>query len=859
VSVQVRKWPRKLLSDEERTIQATIARIGASPGAVIPTATMAPFVYVPLAAAASLQYYLDSMTSGGTLILDEGTYYLSAGLSINHANITLMGMGMYATQIKYTKDANTDIITITKGSTRILDLFIAGSDNYENGGGAIGTGRGIVIAPATTCPDVLIRNVQVANTGSWCIYSRELGEMTDLGTGVSPNKDYGYPLVATGGGGTVCLTLENVITAFPNSGGCLFLGYGCAAPRISALRTNSYSFGTYTRIDSAGGVAENIGAVHLFGTTDAVFDNKCVFQSPSAQGAHDVAHSDVDATMISFLNSTAHLDAPYFEVLSDRCADGPGRTHWLVTGVMTGPVTVDKPYVRSNVNDGAGHGYPLRIMHTPLDNTNSAVSSIWLDGQFNQYREFYDVITAVPPYEAGDPSVRDYDDFSFNGVSDGDKAHPIHVTNCLVSNLTTGKAREVTTTGASILSRRDATFTNRALHLGKFDDVDLAGLSGGLGPGGVNDLRASWNAAHNGSIRGGVIGYAGGGGGMAVYTIKNGTTTLQSNTANQFTNVAVGNAVSGVGIPANTYVVTHTDNSHVVLNNAATDSLTSTLQFTSNGAPHREGLWMSSARDNDFRQLPFIRVHASAPSGLRAGDLWMKLSGSPVSSLYPTATFYWYDGAQWQQAPSGLVAGDMNYWTAAGLSAQLAIGAASQVLKVSGGAPAWSDPDFLDSLFRVSDSGDPTKKLALEVSGITTGTTRTATAPNVPGLLGLIGNGANPPATGAIGKVDLTGQTGDIASTKLTDTTPAGQYLIHCVLEDTAADVTAGVATVTFSWTDDAGATTQTVTQTLAAAGRSALSFPLYLASGNITYAVTHTGIFGASQYALRVRAAFLG
>lgn len=39
--------------------------------------------------------------------------------------------------------------------------------------------------------------------------------------------------------------------------------------------------------------------------------------------------------------------------------------------------------------------------------------------------------------------------------------------------------------------------------------------------------------------------------------------------------------------------------------------------------------------------------------------------------------------------------------------------------------------DILDSIFRVSDDGDPTKKFALQVSGVTTATTRTWTVPDV--------------------------------------------------------------------------------------------------------------------------------
>lgn len=109
-------------------------------------------------------------------------------------------------------------------------------------------------------------------------------------------------------------------------------------------------------------------------------------------------------------------------------------------------------------------------------------------------------------------------------------------------------------------------------------------------------------------------------------------------------------------------------------------------------------------------------------------------------------------------------------------------------------------------------------------------------------------------------RVNLTAQAADIAATNILGTAVTGMYMIHAVLEDTTADATAGILTVTFGWTDDVGATTDaTLTQALTGTGRSRLAFPLYLASGNITYATTHTGIYGAAQYALRIRAEFLG
>jgi hypothetical protein len=128
------------------------------------------------------------------------------------------------------------------------------------------------------------------------------------------------------------------------------------------------------------------------------------------------------------------------------------------------------------------------------------------------------------------------------------------------------------------------------------------------------------------------------------------------------------------------------------------------------------------------------------------------------------------------------------------------------------------------------------------------------------GRILVAGSTASPAASGLICKVNATNQSADIASTKLTNATVAGMYHVWAVLEDTTADVTAGIVTLSIAYTDDAGATTNTATtQTLGATGRATLSLPLYLASGDITYSTSHTGIFGSAKYALRIRAALLG
>lgn len=78
--------------------------------------------------------------------------------------------------------------------------------------------------------------------------------------------------------------------------------------------------------------------------------------------------------------------------------------------------------------------------------------------------------------------------------------------------------------------------------------------------------------------------------------------------------------------------------------------------------------------------------------------------------------------------------GDVFYRDSGGNIVRLAIGSSSDVLTVSGGLPSWAAPsggnEYVDNVFRIKDNGDSTKKLAFEVSTITTATTRTLTVPD---------------------------------------------------------------------------------------------------------------------------------
>lgn len=78
--------------------------------------------------------------------------------------------------------------------------------------------------------------------------------------------------------------------------------------------------------------------------------------------------------------------------------------------------------------------------------------------------------------------------------------------------------------------------------------------------------------------------------------------------------------------------------------------------------------------------------------------------------------------------------GDLFYRDSSANMVRLAIGSSGDVLTVASGLPSWAAPsggnEYVDNVFRIKDDSDATKKLAFEVSAITTATTRTLTVPD---------------------------------------------------------------------------------------------------------------------------------
>lgn len=106
-----------------------------------------------------------------------------------------------------------------------------------------------------------------------------------------------------------------------------------------------------------------------------------------------------------------------------------------------------------------------------------------------------------------------------------------------------------------------------------------------------------------------------------------------------------------------------------------------------------------------------------------------------------------------------------------------------------------------------------------------------------------------------IAAISLTGQTADITDTNFTNANVAGLYRVSYELLDTTADLTAGAVTLNIKYTDNAAARTVSSTPVVLTATTAFAQGVIFvrLNSGNITYGVTHTGIYGTSQYAVYI------
>lgn len=106
----------------------------------------------------------------------------------------------------------------------------------------------------------------------------------------------------------------------------------------------------------------------------------------------------------------------------------------------------------------------------------------------------------------------------------------------------------------------------------------------------------------------------------------------------------------------------------------------------------------------------------------------------------------------------------------------------------------------------------------------------------------------------------LVSQVADISTTNFSNVSANGMYRVNWYLVPSAINALAGAVILTFGWTDSAAAQTHAETPVvLTATGESQGVETIFRASGNISFAISHTGIFSTAAYDLYLRLEYLG
>jgi hypothetical protein len=227
------------------------------------------------------------------------------------------------------------------------------------------------------------------------------------------------------------LLLEDVGTAFPLSGGCLYVGSAAAAPTIVRLLTNGFGTETYQQLSdpnpvfSAAPYLSDMGGVHFFNCARVLLDN-CIFQTPWTTS---------DGVMLSFnrvYDST--VQNPYFEVLGGPLTK---RLHPFITLCDTRNIVFNDGYFQSAVDSSA------MIVRTN-ENPNSSVGVTFRDCQAHvgaTKASVYQATDAIPSgYHIGDLKA-DRRDIDFRSGADARIGQPVVIDNCYVASLISGNTR----------------------------------------------------------------------------------------------------------------------------------------------------------------------------------------------------------------------------------------------------------------------------------------------------------------------------------------------------------------------------------------------------------------------------------
>lgn len=194
--------------------------------------------------------------------------------------------------------------------------------------------------------------------------------------------------------------------------------------------------------------------------------------------------------------------------------------------------------------------------------------------------------------------------------------------------------------------------------------------------------------------------------------------------------------------------------------------------------------------------------------------------------------------------------GTANTWAGGNVFQGLITGELGINLGVSGAFTGLIRIYDINSSFRVT----------LSIASSTTLTAnRTINFPDLAGNIILVGSASSPASTGNIAAVNTGSLTADVSSTILANSTPAGMYELYIYMECTVSGgAGAGSVVLKLTYTDDIGTRSDfpVATLTMTGVGSASVPYPLYLASGNISWKAQGRT---AGTYKIRIRAVYMG
>lgn len=180
--------------------------------------------------------------------------------------------------------------------------------------------------------------------------------------------------------------------------------------------------------------------------------------------------------------------------------------------------------------------------------------------------------------------------------------------------------------------------------------------------------------------------------------------------------------------------------------------------FPSNGTPGNgfgdyNSFWLSSSvQSREAARFTWLWETATDASRLGIVRLSVYNVGTLVDGFEVRSTANYSLQAMRIGTPSNYVGLAVSSPTSYTITLPSAAPGTDTYLKYNGSAYVWAAAaggnETADNLWRVTDNGDATKKFALEVSGVTTATTRTATVPNRDFTLDQIGIGSTTISSG---------------------------------------------------------------------------------------------------------------